>query len=164
MFMEKLDTVQITRIITQLKAIWDGKLWADVNLKEKVSAINETNAFIQPIKDMRSIAEIVSHMLVWRQYTINTIKGSSNTLTMESPDNWKSNELLKPIGWKNLLDAFESSNEELITLLNEKDDTFLKEEYKSGSRFDFLLEGIIHHDLYHLGQIGITLKFLPLTQ
>lgn len=26
--------------------------------------------------------------------------------------------------------------------------------------FHYLIEGIIHHDLYHLGQIGVTIKLL----
>jgi len=42
---------------------------------------------------------------------------------------------------------------------------FLTEEYydtdfKGNYQYLFVIEGMIHHDIYHLGQIGIVIKLL----
>jgi hypothetical protein len=39
-------------------------------------------------------------------------------------------------------------------------DNFLESEYKEGRSFDYIVEGIIHHDIYHLGQIGLVISLL----
>jgi hypothetical protein len=54
---------------------------------------------------------------------------------------------------------------ELIRLLKEKDDTFFKEQYydtdfKEYYNYRFVINGILHHDIYHLGQLGIIIKYL----
>ncbi|WP_314058014.1 hypothetical protein [Empedobacter brevis] len=80
---------------------------------------------------------------------------------MDSPENWRTNEELKTIGWKKLkADLLESQNE-LVNLLADKTDAYLEEnDYVPGYSYKYLVEGLIHHDIYHLGQIGITLKLL----
>lgn len=47
-----------------------------------------------------------------------------------------------------------------MELIENEPDDFLEREYVDGYKFKYLLEGLIHHDLYHLGQIGIVIKFL----
>ena len=46
-----------------------------------------------------------------------------------------------------------------------KNDDFLEETYFDGDFKDtfsyaWLLQGMLHHDIYHLGQIGYIVKFL----
>lgn len=70
--------------------------------------------------------------------------------------------MLQKKGWENLKAEFYQSQKELIELIEVENDDFLEKEYSSGYSFKYLLEGLIHHDLYHLGQIGIVIKFLNL--
>jgi hypothetical protein len=51
------------------------------------------------------------------------------------------------------------SHDELIAELGKKDDNFLSE-LVPGSEYDYytLIHGIIHHDIYHTGQISILRK------
>ena len=80
---------------------------------------------------------------------------------MHSRDDWKDNIELDKMGWANLKIAFYESQAELIRLIENQDDTYLeKKNSASECNFHYLIEGIIHHDLYHLGQIGITIKLL----
>lgn len=53
----------------------------------------------------------------------------------------------------------------MTVLIGNKDDFFLEKIYtednhRSNYPFEFALEGVIHHILYHLGQIGTTIKLL----
>jgi hypothetical protein len=83
------------------------------------------------------------------------------TELMNSPDDWKNNIDLSKTGWANLKNSFYESRTELIHLIENQDDAFLeKMNTVSDCTYHYLMEGIIHHDLYHLGQIGITIKLL----
>jgi hypothetical protein len=83
------------------------------------------------------------------------------TELMNSPDDWKNNIELEAYGWTNLKEAFYNSRFELIHLLEDRDDAYLETKFLDAEyNFHYLIEGIIQHDLYHLGQIGITIKLL----
>ena len=80
---------------------------------------------------------------------------------MNSPADWKDNTALRKFGWINLKNALYHSRIELIELFANRDDTYLENKFLDTEyNFHYLIEGIIQHDLYHLGQIGITIKLL----
>ena len=80
---------------------------------------------------------------------------------MNKPDNWKDNTQLSEIGWTEKKNAFYNSQSELIRLIKSQKDTYLETKFlDTDYDFHYLIEGIIHHDLYHLGQIGVTIKLL----
>jgi hypothetical protein len=50
-------------------------------------------------------------------------------------------------------------------LLQSKDDQFLDEHYydidfKGTYPYSFAIEGMLHHDIYHLGQMGLVIKLI----
>ncbi|MBI1344498.1 MAG: hypothetical protein GC171_16375 [Terrimonas sp.] len=68
---------------------------------------------------------------------------------------------LKRTGWENLKDQLYRSTDALIAQFDNKDDSYLETPFAdTGYNFHYLIEVILQHDLYHLGQIGITLKLL----
>ena len=80
---------------------------------------------------------------------------------MNSADDWKDTIALSEIGWTNLKNLFYESTVTLISALEKQDDTYLETKFlDTDYNFHYLIEGIIQHDLYHLGQIGITIKIL----
>src|SRR5690606_34580535 len=155
----------VDNTIGQLKDVQNGITWYDDNIEKKTNSIAANQAFIRPLPEIHSVAEIVSHMLVWRRDTIAKLKGRESILTIESPENWKSNEELKLIGWNKLKKDLSDSQEDLVNYLFDKDDRYLSEtRYKEEFSLKYLVEGLLHHDLYHLGQIGITIKLLKGTE
>jgi uncharacterized damage-inducible protein DinB len=136
-------------------------LWFDQNFKEKLESVSDSDAFIRPIPEIHSVAEHVSHMLEWRKECILRYHGLKTEL-MNSPADWKDNAELSKMGWTYLKKALYLSRYELINLLENQDDTYLETRFQDTDyNFLYLIEGIIQHDLYHLGQIGITIKLLP---
>ena len=80
---------------------------------------------------------------------------------MHGTEDWKDNIELIKIGWANLKKMLYESQTELISLFDRQDDSYLQNAFlDTDYNFHYLIEGIIHHDLYHLGQIGITIKLL----
>lgn len=151
----------LTNLVQQLKDNMEGDSWLDENFKKKLDEVNEKEAFIRPIPEVHSVAELVAHILIWRIEGVKKLQGEKSKITSESPENWRGNDELKKIGWKKLKNDLFESQKKLIELTeNKSDDFLLKNDYVPGYSYKYLLEGLIHHDIYHLGQIGITIKLL----
>lgn len=159
-----MDNKLIQNFIQQLKDVQDGNSWLDENFSKKLDKITEENAFIRPIPEIHSIAELVAHILIWRLEGIKKLQGKKSEITSHSPENWRNNQVLKEIGWKKLKNDLFKSQQEVIDLIKDKSDNFLIEnDYVPGYSYKYLLDGWVHHDIYHLGQIGVTIKLLNKT-
>lgn len=155
-----MPQILISNFIRQLNELENGSLWFDQSFKDKFDNLSEEEALTRPIPQIHSVAEHVSHMLEWRKECIRRYKGLKVDL-MNSPDDWKENYELRKIGWPNLKQSLYSSRAELIDLMVDQEDAYLKTKFlDTDYDFHYLMEGIIQHDLYHLGQIGITIKLL----
>lgn len=150
----------IQNLIRQLNELQEGSLWFDQSFKNKLDHLNEAEALIVPLPQLHSVAEHVAHMLAWRKECISRYNGNRFDL-MNTPEDWPTNDELRKIGWQNLKQALYQSRVELIDLIQDKDDSYLLTRFQDTEyNFHYLMEGIIQHDLYHLGQIGITIKLL----
>jgi uncharacterized damage-inducible protein DinB len=155
-----MSSILIKNLIRQLNEIQEGSLWFDQCFKEKIGQLSEDEAFIRPISQIHSVAEHISHIIEWRKECILRFEGKRTDL-MNSPEDWKDNHTLRNIGWNNLKNLFFESTVTLIKILENEDDSFLEKIFlDTDYNFHYLIEGIIQHDLYHLGQIGITIKLL----
>ena len=146
-----MSRVLINNIIRQLNEIQDGSLWFDQCFKNKIDNLSDDEALTRPIPKIHSVAEHISHMLEWRKECILRFKGLKTEL-MNSPADWKGNTELSEFGWTNLKNALYNSRIELIELFENQDDTYLESKFlDTDYNFHYLIEGIIQHDLYHLG-------------
>ena len=155
----------INNIVGQLRDIHGGKNWMGPNFNQKLAHITEDSAFVRPIANLHSVAEIISHLTTWRKEAILKIRTGRGSITDDDGENWLSNNKLKEMGWDAILSSHRDTLNELIALLETKDDGFLKEKYYDtdfGDYFEykFVVHGMLHHDIYHLGQLGIIVKFL----
>lgn len=152
-------------IVQQLLDSQSGKTWIGSNFDRKLANINDHNAFIRPTPELHSVAEIMSHLTTWQKETTAKIKTGSGTLTDDSKENWYNNVHLKEKTWPTILADYKTSLSTLVDILKTKEDSFLKEEYydpdfKSNYPFSFVIDGMLNHNIYHLGQLGIIVKFL----
>ncbi|MBI3719231.1 MAG: DinB family protein [Sphingobacteriales bacterium] len=155
-----MSQVLIQNLIRQLNELQEGSRWFDQSLKDKLDMLSDKEAFAHPVPQVHSVAEHVSHMLEWRRECLLRFEGKRRDL-MNSPDDWKSNDELKAIGWTNLKNLLYDSTRHMITSLENQDDAYLETMFlDTGYNFHYLVDGIIQHDIYHLGQIGITLKLM----
>lgn len=155
-----MSRIFINDIIRQLNELQEGSRWFDQCFKEKIGNVPDEDAFTRPLPSIHSVAEHVSHMLEWRKECVLRFKGLRREL-MNAPEDWKDNSELKTFGWSNLKNALYDSRLELIELFANHDDTYLETRFLDTEyNFHYLIEGIIQHDLYHLGQIGVTIKLI----
>ncbi|MGA6119111.1 DinB family protein [Sphingobacterium anhuiense] len=164
-----MEKVLITNMMQQLRDIESADLWIDENFEKKLTEVNEMTAFERPLPDMHSIAELMSHLIEWRKEVLSRLHGNPRGLKMTDAANWRTNTELAKKGWKNMLQEFHGTKQSIIYFLEGKDDVFLSTPYPyAGPAFphdyQYLVTGLIHHDLYHLGQMGITIKFLKMRE
>lgn len=148
-----------------MREVHDGLIWAGTSYNKRLSQLKESQVFVRPLPSVHSIAEIIAHIISWRKDTILKLKTGRGELTDDQPENWKSNDELKIVGWEKIREEDNSTLRELFELLQDKDDTFLNKlyydpEFKGNYPYSFVLEGMLHHDVYHLGQIGLVIKLL----
>jgi uncharacterized damage-inducible protein DinB len=158
--------VQIEHITKQLEQTYNGQPWYGDSVAMKINAISAETAFLQTSPGLHSIAEILAHMIVWRKAAIEWLRGNSQyNVTLNSKDDWPLYETLQEIGWEELKQQFADTQTQLLSLLRNRTDEILPHPYsKKPYTFQFLLEGIIQHDVYHLGQIGVIVKAASLKQ
>ena len=155
----------VNNIIKQLNDVQEGRIWIGENFNKKLNAISEEEAFTRPMPSLHSIAEIMAHLTAWRKETVLKINTGTGRLTDDSPENWQTNDKLKQIGWEKIKQAYQNSLTELVNLIQNREDDFLSETYfdadfKGRYNYLFVIEGMLHHDIYHLGQIGILTKMI----
>lgn len=161
---ESMNSV-INHIIGQLTEIQNGKPWIGSTYESKLKEIDADFAFVKPHEDLHSIAEILSHLTFWREEALLKIKTGTGSKTDECEENWLPLETLRAKGWTRIKSEHEQSLSELLELLRDKDDDFLDQDYydtdfKGRFNYGFLINGMLHHDLYHLGQLGTTIRHL----
>ena len=155
----------IKNIIQQLEDVQNGKLWIGSTFESKLNELNENFVFLRPIENLHSVAEIISHLTLWRKETILKIQTGKGSKTDDSAENWLTNDQLEILGWASIKSEYDKTLSELIDLLKSKDDKFLNEKYydtdfKGNYEYRFVVNGMLHHDIYHLGQLGIIIKYL----
>jgi uncharacterized damage-inducible protein DinB len=147
--------------ITNFTQLYDKGAWFGDTYMEKLADVTEKEAFTPPMKGVHTIAELVAHVIYWRSPVIKKLKGDKDyAASVDSPGNWQTLEQLKEKGWKNLLQEFAESQKQLLAALKNAKPEFFKEEYSSGNSWDYVTEGIVQHDIYHLGQLALVKKMI----
>lgn len=143
--------------------IYGGDPWLGESFMEKLDDVSEKEAFTPPMKGVHTIAELVAHVIYWRSPIIKRLKGEKDYVgLMDSPENWPTLASLKVKGWEKLLEEFDESQTQLISLLKKVKPEFYKEQYKPGVTWDQMIEGVVQHDVYHLGQLALVKKMIRL--
>jgi uncharacterized damage-inducible protein DinB len=114
---------------------------------------------LNPRDSEHSLVELLYHMLTWAEFTLNRIKKDTiNDLAATEKLDWR--EIDPQIhGWEEALSAFIATHQEIVAILETKTDDFLEEkvDYRNYN-FRFLLNGLIQHNIYHIGQVAYLKK------
>jgi len=155
----ELTNVKVKRYIQQLDLLYSGGNWLGESLMEKLSGINDDAAFYEPFEGWNSIAALVWHCQYWRMTLIKRLEGDHGYRDATVAEkNFLRTDKLQERGWYNLVQDLQFTQDKIIEYLSDKHDPFLSEEFAQGYTFEYFIEGIIEHDAYHLGQIGLLIK------
>jgi uncharacterized damage-inducible protein DinB len=154
---------RIGSYIEQLNEIFNGETWLEESFSKKLNNLSDEQVFTPAPGLNHCVAEVVSHITEWRKELIRKLSHDSSErfLTIESKNNWIPLKQLKQTGWCQIYANLEKSQLQINNLLQHKDDNFLDEPLgQTKFNKEYFVAGLLHHDLYHLGQIGLILKFV----
>ena len=99
----------------------------------------------------------------WRVYAIRNLREDTPYLVDLNTDlDWTPITDFSKETWKEALEKFHQSAEELETAIRDMDENQLFEKIVTGSKNScyMTLHGVIQHDIYHSGQIMLLKKIL----
>ena len=149
----------LSQIAKQIRDLYFGGNWTDVNFKSSVSGLTWQEA-TKKIYGLNTIAILIYHTNYYIEAVLKVLKGgpldAHDKFSFELPPIHTQND------WDKLLQKTFNNAEELATqteLLPERElfETFCDEKYGNYYRN---LTGIIEHSHYHLGQIIIIKKII----
>ena len=156
-----MATPSIIQYVTRFNEIYNGEPWYGENIVSKLNEVSDELAFTRPMRYVHAIAEVVAHMTYWRQSLISRLnKDESFHASVESEENWRDLLVLRAAGWKKVLSDFEESQKAIVQILSRQPASILTTEYAGGHTFEYLIQGVIDHDIYHLGQIALIRKMV----
>jgi DinB superfamily len=146
---------QLENIINNLSENYDGMPWHGNSLTELLKDVDVKIAFFRPFEGKHNIAELVAHVLVWRQFALEMLNHNYGfKIDIGSlADFPKVTESEKV--WRELQMLLNENQAELIGKLTQFNSAKLDDEIPQRHfTYRFLFDGIVHHDVYHAGQIG----------
>ncbi len=147
---------KLTHLIETIHSTFDGSPWYGDSVIVKFELI-KFEYVNKTVNGSNSIASLVNHLIQWRVFVIEKLKGNKAfDISLQTESDWPHTDLKNAEEWEVLIERLKQTQSEIVRLLASKDDAFL-EEIAPGKGYTnlYMLEGIIHHDIYHLGQIGL---------
>ncbi len=152
---------EIQSIISRMETVTSGEPWFGRAVFSIMDEVEAANAFEKPTGAPHSLIELLYHMITWADFTLKRLeKDTINDLIAAEELDWRKIDP-KQHSWKKGLKEFKSIHKKITTLLKKKEDAFLNEivDYRKYD-FRFLLNGMIEHNIYHLGQVAYLNKML----
>ena len=158
-----LSRKRLESYIDQLQNLYDGDNWVGETFIGKIADLDEIIVFEEPFPGGNTIAGIIWHCYYWRLVMIKRLQGDHTyrNATVEL-QNFLTLAQLKVKGWDEIKTELELSQKQLIDLLNYRKDEELNVDFNDGYDLEYFLAGIIHHDVYHIGQLGLLRRILEM--
>jgi uncharacterized damage-inducible protein DinB len=152
---------EILSIIRNLERVNTGEPWYGRAVYELLEEVKPDSVFEKPGNSGHSLIELLYHLVTWTEFCLRRIKKIKDKDPGEVDKlDWREIDPSEH-SWAKGLAAFKSANDQIIAELSTKNDDFLKEivDYREFN-FRFMLNGLIQHHIYHIGQIAYIQKFL----
>jgi len=149
-------------IIKSFESTLGGQPWFGRGVYEMLGEIDESIVKMKPNDNSHSLLELLWHMCTWAEFVLaNLEEKSKDDLSAIEKNDWRN---INPVlhSWKNGVNELKSIHSKIIESLSKKeDDSFLSDMVPTRQyNFRFMLNGLVQHNIYHLGQIAYIKKML----
>ena len=152
---------EIQSIIRRIENVNSGEPWFGRAVFSILEEVDAKKVYTNPNNTGHSLIDLLYHMITWADFTLKRIeKDKINDLAAAEELDWRKIDP-KLHDWKKGVKEFKAIQNKILALLKKKEDSFLegKVDYRQYN-FRFLLNGMIEHNIYHLGQIAYLNKLL----
>lgn len=145
------------RIGSLFEKQYDGTPWLGVNFVSKLDQITPDIAAYKISPEANSIWEILNHIIGWREIVLQGIPQNG----YKSPTHNYMQPVKDPsdLEWEHTLVRLKDSQEDWLEFLKSMNKAILEKPFGESHYNHYeLIQGILHHDIYHLGQISLLIK------
>ena len=149
-------------IIKSFESTLSGQPWFGRAVYEILGEVDESKANTKPNGTEHSMTDLIWHMNTWAEFTLGALENrSGEEMNKIEANDWRAIDP-KFHTWKKGIEQLKTTHNKIVELLMQKeDDTFLKDIVTNRQyNFRFLLNGLVQHNIYHLGQIAYVKKML----
>ncbi len=150
--------MDIEDCITHLEETFIGQPWFGTSFLKSLENISFELWNRKSHGISHTIAELIHHSMDWRLFVIEKVKGNEKySIEMNSDKDWRPNVSVSTQDEKEaLLSELKTTQQTLCQLLEKKPDSWLYE-FVLGKEYtnEYMIRGLLQHDIYHLGQINM---------
>jgi uncharacterized damage-inducible protein DinB len=144
------------RIIDLMERTYDGEAWHGPSLREVLKDVTATQAARKPAGGGHSIWELVEHIAQWEGVTLRRLKGEPVEFDLNTEGDWPPVTDFSETAWEQALARLDKNHRALREGIIEAGDAKLMEKAPNRNFTHYVaLHGVIHHEVYHSGQIAI---------
>ncbi|MBL0062653.1 MAG: DinB family protein [bacterium] len=152
---------EVERQIELMKLTFDGDETGEARfgtaLMHLLKDVDSKRANHRPLPDAHTIWEIVLHIIAWKRYTATRLRDQRSD--MNEDIDWPKPAETSEAAWQKTVQELRDIQAELVSASNALRDDQLDSPVAGGKVLRYLvLQGIMQHDIYHAGQIGLLKK------
>lgn len=137
-----------------------GGAWHGPAVLEIVKGVSARQAAQRPL-NTHSIWELLLHIDAWQQITLRRLQGEVFSAQPDSKEDWPPVGSATEAAWRKACASVKRSNQRLAAAAAKCSDKRLVA-LAGGQRYtnEFMLDGVVQHNIYHAGQIALLKKIL----
>jgi len=150
---------EIQRIKSLFAKQYNGDTWLGVNFLGKLDKITPEQAAFKFSPEVNSIWEILNHVIGWRELVLQGIP--QNGYKKPSHNYLQPIQHISDLEWEHTIVRLKDSQQDWLEFLENLDSSLIHKPIgdKTFNHYELIM-GILHHDIYHLGQISLLVKLL----
>lgn len=147
-----MDEVKFLR--DQIKTTFKGDSWHGPNLVNTLAGIDHTRAMRRPLGERHTIWELTDHISFWMEMVWKSVRDHA-PLNPEKRSDWPAMGATEK-DWRQSVKRLEAAvNMALDALLDWSNEDLWEMVPGENYTFKQMLHGMLHHNLYHAGQINL---------
>ena len=155
-----------SRFAEQVRAALSGPAWHGASLEENLNGLTAEQAAARPVAEGHSIWELVLHLTAWTGEVTRRLGGATPGAPAEG--DWPAVGAVSPRAWSEAVARLRSAHEALAAAVRR----YPAERWSdrvggernaplgTGVSYAEMVQGLLQHDAYHGGQIGLLRKAL----
>lgn len=145
--------MQHAELIQTLDNVFEGSPWYGEAVLPLLENVSEQEASAET--GGRSVRRLVLHVLAWRRFVLEHLQDNATYDLHDHSDDWPERP---DCTWNDVLELLRNSQRELLDALRAFPPERLQDRVPVRTyNYEFLVGGLIQHDVYHLGQIALLL-------
>jgi uncharacterized damage-inducible protein DinB len=159
-------TMDASTLADQVAAALSGPAWHGASLDENLKGLTAEQAAARPVADAHSIWELVLHLTAWTGEVTRRLAGAAPAAPAEG--DWPAVGAVSPRAWSDAVARLRAAHEALADAVRRHPAERWGERVGgerdaplgTGVSYADMVQGLLQHDAYHGGQIGLLRKAL----